>query len=63
MTIQPNRNFTLPKLKGFKIAFFNIVSLPKYLDELRLRMLSQTLNILALNETSLDNTLLILQCQ
>ena len=30
-----NTNY-LPKLKGFKIAFLNIVSLPKHLDELRL---------------------------
>ena len=36
--------------------FVNIVSLPKYLDELRLRMDSQTLDILALSETRLDNT-------
>ena len=53
---QPDLTFNLPKLKGFKIAFLNIVSLPKYLDELRLRMLSQTLDILALRETRLDNT-------
>ena len=48
--------FSLPKLKGFKIAFVNIVSLPKYLDELFLRMQSQTLALLALSETRLDNT-------
>ena len=48
--------FSLPKLKGFKIAFLNIISLPKYLDELRLRMQSQTLDLLALCETRLDNT-------
>ena len=42
--------------KGFKIAFVNIVSLPKYLDELFLRMQSQTLDLLALSETRLDNT-------
>ena len=47
---------SLPKLKGFKIAFLNIVSLPKYLDGLRLRMQSQTLDLLALSETRLDNT-------
>ena len=48
--------FSLPKLKGFKIAFVNIVSLPKYLNELFLRMQSQTLDLLALSETRLDNT-------
>ena len=42
--------------KGFKIVFVNIVSLPKYLDELFLRMQSQTLDLLALSETRLDNT-------
>ena len=53
---EPDLSFSLPKLKGFKIAFVNIVSLTKYLDELRLRMQSQTLDILALSETRLDNT-------
>jgi len=47
----------LPKLKGFKIAFLNIVSLPKHLDELRLRLQSQSLDALALSETRLDDTL------
>ena len=53
---KPDLTSSLPKLKGFKIAFVNIVSLPKYLDELRLRMQSQNLDILALSETRLDNT-------
>ena len=48
--------FSLPKLKSFKMAFVNIVSLPKYLDELFLRMQSQTLDLLALSETRLYNT-------
>ncbi|CAH3185505.1 unnamed protein product, partial [Porites evermanni] len=48
--------FSLPKRKGFKIAFLNIISLPKYLDKLRLRMQSQTLDLLASSETRLDNT-------
>ena len=39
-----------------KIAFVSIVSLPKHLDELRLRMQTQTLDIVALSETRLDNT-------
>ena len=49
-TSEPDLTFSLPKLKGFKIAFVNIVSLPK------LRMQSQTLGTLALSETRLDNT-------
>ena len=55
-TSEPVLIFSLPKLKGFKIAFVNIVSLPKCLDELHLRMQSQTLDVLALSETRLDNT-------
>ena len=39
------------------MAFLNIVSLPKHLDELRLRMQSQFLDLLALSETRLDDTL------
>ena len=31
-TSEPDLTFSLPKLKGFQIAFVNIVSLPKYLD-------------------------------
>ena len=30
-TSEPDLTFSLPKLKGFKIAFVNIASLPKYL--------------------------------
>jgi len=55
-TSESDLTFSLPKLKGFKIACINVVSLPKYLDELRLRMQSQTLDKLALSETRLDNT-------
>ena len=55
-TSEQDLTFSIPKLKGFKIAIVNIVSLPKYLDELRLRMQSQALDILALSETRLDNT-------
>ena len=34
----------------------NIVSLPKYLDEIKILLEKQDLDILALNETRLDNT-------
>ena len=31
-------DFNLPKLRDFKIAFLNITSLPKHIDELILNM-------------------------
>ena len=34
-------DFNLPKHRGFKIAFLNIASLPKHIDELRLNMQHQ----------------------
>ena len=55
-TSEPDLTFNLPRLKGFKIAFVNVVSLPKYLDKLYLRMLSQMLDILTFSDTCLDNT-------
>ena len=39
------------------MAFLNIVNLPKHLDELRLRMQPQFLDLLTLSETRLDGTL------
>lgn len=65
-TPKPDLTFNLPKFKGLKIAFVSNVNLPKYLDELRLRLLSQTQYILALSETRLENTFTDspwLQCQ
>ena len=50
-------DFNLPKHRGFKIAFLNIASLPKHIDELRLNMQHQYLDILVLNETRLDETI------
>ncbi len=47
----------VPKHRGFKIAFLNIASLPKHIDELRLNMQHQYLDILVLNETRLDETI------
>ena len=49
-------DFNLPKHRGFKIAFLNIASLSKHIDELRLNMQHQYLDILVLNETRLDET-------
>ena len=50
-------DFNLPKHRGFKISFLNIASLPKHIDELRLNMQHQYLDILVLNETRLDETI------
>ena len=44
-------------LKGFKIAALNIASLISHIDELKMVMSSQTLDILAINETRLDSTI------
>jgi hypothetical protein len=44
-------------LKGFKIAALNIFSLVRHIDELKMVMSSQTLDILAINEMRLDSTL------
>ena len=47
----------IESLKGFKIAALNIVSLYKYIDQLRLYLASHPFDILALNETRLDQTI------
>ncbi len=56
-SLRKQNDFNLPKTRGFKIASLNITSLPKHLDELRLNMINQHLDILILNETRLDNTI------
>ena len=48
---------TLSKKRGFKMAFLNIVSLTKKIDEIKLTMSNKTLDILALNETRLDSSI------
>ena len=40
----------MPKLNFFRMAFRSIASLPKHVDELRLRMQSQSLDLLALKQ-------------
>ena len=55
--LRKQNDFNLPKTRGFKIASLNIASLPKHLDELRLNMINQYLDILILNETRLDDTI------
>jgi hypothetical protein len=47
-------------LKGFKIAALgplNITSLTKHIDELKVVMLNQPFDILAINETRLDSSI------
>ena len=44
-------------LKGFKIAAFNIASLVRHIDGLKMAMSNQTLDILAINGTRLDSTI------
>lgn len=45
----------IPKVRGFKIASLNIVSLPLHIDEIRLILEDQLIDVLALYETRLDN--------
>ena len=47
-------NLKLSKLKGFKIASLNIVSLPLHIDELLVSLQSEPVDIIALSETRLD---------
>ena len=48
---------SLPKMRGFKIAFLNICSLSCHYDELCVFMEDRIIDILGLNETRLDNTI------
>ena len=47
--------FAYPKLKGFKIGQLNITSLVKHVEELRIFIHEQPIDILCINETRLDN--------
>ena len=46
-------NVEFPNIKGFKMGMLNIVSLPKYIDEIRIILADQYFDVLALNETRL----------
>ena len=41
-------------MRGFKLVFLNIASLPKHIDELRVLLSDNPLDILSINETRLD---------
>ena len=47
-----NRN-----IKGFKIACININSLARHIDEIRSVLMSSSLEVLAINESKLDNSI------
>ena len=46
----------LPSMRGFKLASLNIASLPKHIDELRVLLSDNPLDILSINETRLDDS-------
>ena len=50
-------NVEFPDIKGFKIGMLNIVSLPKYIDEIRILLADQYFDVLALNETRLNENI------
>jgi exonuclease III len=44
----------MPKVRGFKIASLNIASLSKHIDELRIVMSNNDIDVLAINESRMD---------
>ena len=46
----------LPSIHGFKLAFLNIASLPKHIDELRVLLSDNPLDVISINETRLDDS-------
>jgi hypothetical protein len=54
----PFNHVDFPDIKGLKMGMLNIVSLPKYTDEIRVLLADQYFDILALiNETGLDDNI------
>ena len=47
----------IPRTRGFRLAAINITYLPKYIDQLRAYMITKPFDILAINETRLDDTI------
>ncbi len=45
---------SIPNERGFKMAFLNIVSLPKKIDEINFSMSNKFIDLIAFNETRLD---------
>ena len=50
-------NVEFLNIKSFKMDMLNIVSLPKYIDEIRIILGDQYFDVLALNETRLDKNI------
>ncbi|CAB3995252.1 Hypothetical predicted protein [Paramuricea clavata] len=46
----------VPAIRGFKIASLNITSLPKHIDELRICINDKEIDVLAINETRMDDS-------
>ena len=47
----------VPTIRGFKIASLNITSLPKHIDELRIAMKNNEIDVLAINESRMDSSI------
>ena len=56
-TARGNSNTIIPKCRGFKMASLNITSLLKHIDELRIILNDQSIDVLAINETRLDENI------
>ena len=52
-----NINF-LPSLKGFRVGHINLASLTKHIDELKIYLEKEPLDILSINESRLDETII-----
>ena len=48
----------MPTRRGFKMAFLNITSLTKHIDELRILLANYPLDVISINETRLDEGIL-----
>ena len=53
---EPMKN-PISNTRGFKIALLNIVSLPKYIDEIRMSKSFKSFDIIAFNGTRLDSSI------
>jgi hypothetical protein len=51
-------DFNISNLKGLKIANLNINSLLKHIDEIRILLSDNPFDILAINETKIDSSIL-----
>ena len=47
------------EIRGFKIALLNVNSLTKHIDELKVFMENKPLDVLAINESKLDDSTLL----